>query len=409
MKIYKKILLVTLILFPVIFATAQTQDWDPLKEVDESSKIKNFQNYLNVPNIDIKTPTQIEVYLDSSQLKNSSIGVFDKSTKQFVYNRVLEYKTIPTPIAQVTDFPTGQMLYNLFDNNLSTYSNFYLNGNNNDQTKIRVYYPKPLKTSSVTINLDRNVALPSYVTISSRIGSKIVVLLNKYRPTGNVINFPETEAQEWIIEIDYSQPLRITEINFKDAKSSVDKKGVNFIALPNHTYSVYANPEVSFSAYSGKEVPNIYNNNFATKVSETPLELSVNPDFVEIDTDSDMVPNSKDNCPSVSNSDQTDINNNKVGDLCEDYDKDNILNYVDNCQEVSNYNQKDTDGDKIGDLCDPDESRLTEKYPFIVWGALLFACLIFIVLLYNVADKIRKQNSNTEPPTTGFTPNNANQ
>jgi hypothetical protein len=410
MKTYKQFFWLTLfILFPFGLINAQSQDWNPLKTIDESSKIKNFESYVNLQNIDIKTPSQIEVYIDSLKLKSNYVGVYDNSTKQFVYNKVFEYRVNPTRITEMTDIINKVQLHNLFDNRADTFSNFYLNNNQNNQVGIKVVYAKPLRTSSVVIGLDKNVVLPDYVTISSKIGSKMVVLVNRYRPTSNLVSFPETEAQEWQLEVGYSQPLRITEIYFNDSKLAVDKKGINFIALPDHIYTIYANPENSFNPYSGNETPNIYNSISAIKINNSLLELSNNPEFVESDTDGDTVPNSKDNCPNVSNTDQVDINSNKTGDICEDYDKDNTLNYIDNCPDVPNYNQKDTDGDKIGDLCDPDESRLTEKYPFIVWGALLFASLIFIVLLYSVAYKIRKQNSSIEPPTTGFTPNNTNQ
>ncbi|MBI5055622.1 MAG: thrombospondin type 3 repeat-containing protein [Nitrospirae bacterium] len=72
-----------------------------------------------------------------------------------------------------------------------------------------------------------------------------------------------------------------------------------------------------------------------------------------IDTDMDDVPDSNDNCPSISNADQTDTDGDNVGDAC------------DNCRLDSNPDQRDSnypEDDNLnkagiqhyGDACDPD-------------------------------------------------------
>ncbi len=80
-------------------------------------------------------------------------------------------------------------------------------------------------------------------------------------------------------------------------------------------------------------------------------------DLCEPDTDGDGVIDDYDNCVYTVNPDQEDINNNNTGDICEDdndSDDDGIPNKIDNCPFVSNTDQLDTDGDGIGDLCEPD-------------------------------------------------------
>ena len=44
-----------------------------------------------------------------------------------------------------------------------------------------------------------------------------------------------------------------------------------------------------------------------------------------------------------------------------------VVNSQDNCVNEPNRNQRDTDSDGIGDVCDQEESRITEKYPWIPW------------------------------------------
>jgi hypothetical protein len=76
----------------------------------------------------------------------------------------------------------------------------------------------------------------------------------------------------------------------------------------------------------------------------------------ESDSDSDGVPDGLDNCPQVPNPDQTDTDNNGVGDACndgEDQDGDEYADNIDNCPNDFNADQADADLDLIGDVCDP--------------------------------------------------------
>jgi hypothetical protein len=78
------------------------------------------------------------------------------------------------------------------------------------------------------------------------------------------------------------------------------------------------------------------------------------------DSDGDGINDPNDNCPNVSNPDQSDTDNDGIGDACDsntDTDGDGIEDGIDNCLIVPNPDQADTDGDGAGDACDTDDDN----------------------------------------------------
>ncbi|MCP3144942.1 thrombospondin type 3 repeat-containing protein [Pyxidicoccus xibeiensis] len=81
-------------------------------------------------------------------------------------------------------------------------------------------------------------------------------------------------------------------------------------------------------------------------------------DLVLGDADGDGVLDASDNCPAVSNANQSDLDTDGAGDACDtDDDADGVEDLVDNCPVDANANQADVDGDTVGDVCDPDDDE----------------------------------------------------
>ena len=76
------------------------------------------------------------------------------------------------------------------------------------------------------------------------------------------------------------------------------------------------------------------------------------------DADGDFKPDHADNCPCTANASQVDSDGDGLGDACDgggggtDTDADTIPNATDNCPTVANASQTNSDADGLGDACD---------------------------------------------------------
>jgi hypothetical protein len=85
------------------------------------------------------------------------------------------------------------------------------------------------------------------------------------------------------------------------------------------------------------------------------IALDQSPDPAPLDSDNDGLLEVDDNCPEAANPNQADLDEDGVGDVCDnDVDGDGDLNTADNCSIIANADQIDTNQEGFGNRCDPD-------------------------------------------------------
>ncbi|PCI24919.1 hypothetical protein COB57_04035 [Candidatus Peregrinibacteria bacterium] len=211
------------------------------------------------------------------------------------------------------------------------------------------------------------------------------IVVARKKMTNSFVRFPKTQAKNWKVFLEYSQPLRISEIQFIQEDVFQEKsQSLRFLASAGKEYQIY---------FDADRVTNIQTLEAGDYSSDEDVIVL---DFVQAvpytqhtpsDADDDGVPDNKDNCTYIPNPDQADANNNIRGDACEDFDKDGVMNHHDNCPDVANRSQADTDHDGIGDVCDSAESRVTESNPWLPWMGMGIAFLFILMMFYSTVKR----------------------
>jgi hypothetical protein len=344
-----------------------------------SSVISAFRAHKDVDNISINAPTVIEVPFAADFIERFDFAVLDKTTNAFEPH-YFKQETLTNEIpVSVSDAPITGSANRMIDKDTRTYADFILPENTQGQVQITLSSASPITSSILTVLLDNNVALPTTVEIRALMDGQNRIVVASRRMDGQTIRFPQTTSSRWQITFTYGQPLRISELRLnQDNAVKSNTRALRFLAQPSHSYRIYFDPDRSVRAPVG-ESGNLVSAQDILVVQAAPSQN--NPHYIIADTDSDGVPDISDNCVSVGNTNQQDINNNGRGDACDDFDQDGVINSKDNCPDNPNRDQRDTDSDGVGDVCDKEESRITERYPWIPWVGIGFAAVVLIILL----------------------------
>lgn len=338
--------------------------------------ISAYQQYKEIDGLSLIVPTVVEVPFDIDFLERFDFAVYDKTKDVFEPFLFRKETNIPFLVDEYGEVMT--------DSDFSTYAEFALPEDAHGEVRLTLTSDDPITSSGLTVLLDNHVALPTSVTV--RAGEKI--LLSDFEMKGSTLRFPEATSNIWIVDFEYAQPLRITELRMlQNHGKDVVFQSLRFLAQPDHAYRVYFNPDRHVKVPTG-ESGNL-------SVDKDVLVLSQKPSFenvsyIKADVDEDGVPDVSDNCVSILNVDQLDENGNGRGDACDDFDKDGIINSEDNCVNYPNRLQQDDDGDGIGNPCDDEESRITERYIWLPWVGIGFAAFVLFFLFASTFRSMKK-------------------
>lgn len=334
-----------------------------------------FRSFADVAEPKIAVPAVVEVPVNAAWVQNPNFAVLDKTTNAFEPSLFMRQSAAVTLTAEAGSVNAMA----LTDGRNDTYAEFSLPEDVRGQARIVLSASQHVTSSSLTLQLDSFVALPTSVEIRAvtDAGEKIVVA--KSRMDGSTVRFPRTVAKTWIVTFTYGQPLRIVELWLDQEGTSGTFTGkLRFLAQPSHTYRIYADPDRPARIQTG-EAGDLASDEGVVEAKSGAVQQ--NPDYVVADTDADGVPDQRDNCVRVANPDQADADDNARGDACDDFDRDGAINASDNCPSIPNANQADTDADGVGDACDGTEGRVTERLPWLPWAGMTGAAAVLITLI----------------------------
>lgn len=338
-----------------------------------------FKYVAYLRNLNLAVPTILEVKMHSGNEQTVAVKEVESNTRQPI---AFITKTADTPYT-VFSIPQASNSAALHDGNNTTFLEFqpkYMNNAAQENMAILTFkYDQPITSSQLTFDLDTNVALPDYVEMYVYQNGQRNTIITKQRLNSSVILFPQYTSAQFEVIFYYTQPLRITEVKFVETQSSYTARYVRFLARPGYTYHIFREPDGVIPYQYLSEAGNLMANNTNIQEVKT-IQFVPNASYTPADQDRDGIPDATDNCISVSNSDQKNVNNNLYGDACEDFDADSVLNIYDNCPDKPNALQQDEDVDGTGDHCDGEESRLVEQYKFLPWIGIAIGFGVVILL-----------------------------
>lgn len=359
-----------------------------------------FRQMYDLGSFSISVPTVINIPIDNA-MRTKQIAVQESPSGLFMYNAV-KIDNVPVPYYITSDYespsrkplPQGYQI-GLYDNNPYTYVQYDIPSEGLHKTTWTLHYNKPVTSRKLRVTFDVNAILPKTVSLDAMVnGEYKIIIATRPINSNSAITFPETTAQEWYLTFSYDQPLSIVELGLEPSPdSTVERYTLQFLARPGSSYRLYTDPAINVPIQTEEYVSFSLSGNPLTQPLPNGLP---NPFFQLPDRDNDGVVDQSDNCPSTINADQKDINQNGVGDACEDFDGDGLMNTSDNCPEHPNRVQQDSDGDGIGDQCDPDESRLTERLSWLPWMGILLGFGIVFGLLAVTMRKEQKPHHSTD-------------
>lgn len=334
--------------------------------VQAQTNLSNYELILDIPKQQVNEPKIAELSLPLSSGNSASYFFVDSSSSKQAFQ--IQQATVGATPFTIT--PSSGLGTALTDKQNATYVEYPFVSGQSNEGSLTYTFQNATELSGIRLRFADFSRSPDEIKIE--VADSVegnTTILDKTAYTSPNVRFPKKLVKNLIVTLYYSQPIRLYEASvIEEGTTAATDTLIRFVIEPNESYSLYYSPDRTFNTY----VPE-YMNFFSEK---KPLKLinvgsfKPNPSYIPSDTDNDQIPDNKDNCVSVPNSDQKDTNVNNVGDVCDDTDYDGVINNIDNCLIEPNNDQRDIDGDGIGDICDSQESRFTEQYPWLPWAAM---------------------------------------
>ncbi len=349
---------------------------------EEREKLSNFRMKVPVVIEELSLATRVQVRLPGDHERGLAVAESDSGEPQ----PMIRQDVAPRMRARAVE-AIGLIdgLEALTDGDYDTSGEFRIS-EDGSASVLTLESEEPIRASQVELVLARNVALPYEVQVEAVVSGESKVLFNREEIKNRTVRFLETEASTWRVLMWHSQPLRLNELIIKDEEDVNEEASViTWLARPGESYEIYYDAAV-YTRVNAGEVGNLLDDPEVIEEAElgSPME---NVAFQEPDSDEDGIADYLDNCITLKNPEQTDLDNNGLGDACEDRDGDGVLDARDNCPENANRDQADEDGDGIGDLCDGEESRITERLTWLPFVAIGFAGAVVLLLIFQTLRK----------------------
>lgn len=348
-----------------------------------------YRRYRDVAAVSsISVPTAVEVSFAGEFLERSDFAVLDTTAGRFESHFLKQEILLQVPVSVAAG---GQGVVSaVTDSNQLTFAEFPVPEVGEGRVTLILTASRPITSSAFTVLLDNQVALPTSVEVRAATASGETIVVARRPLEGYTVRFPRTTSSKWTVTFTYSQLLRITELRFEQENATrTSSPALRFLAQPGHVYRIYFDPDRAALPPVG-EAGNLADDRGVVRIAAGPAQL--NPAYTMADSDADGVPDVRDNCVSFSNPDQVDIDQNGRGDVCDDFDRDGLVNGMDNCPSNPNRDQEDTDADRIGDVCDGEESRITERNPWLPWAGMGIAAIVLIALFVVTARSMKNSS-----------------
>lgn len=371
------------LLFTGVVSYAKTSDNNsPKLDLSQFEKVGD----ISFPSkIDLPTVFRLDKNIITRNSRNSLVVVDQNGNKAQAFTRFIDTNSKLPNINIKALSPTKQFDGFMNDSKLSTFTEFDLD-KDNGKASFEVDFGETKPLEGVQISFADNVKNPESIEILGQNLDNKFTIVAKSNYNSFLSYFPPTKVSKITVNLYHTQVLRVNEVYPQFGLGSPKEQDQNewfFMAIPGSTYRAFILENDGFSQGSQTLDANLG----YTIQDATVGQLKTNLEFINKDTDKDGIKDLQDNCPLVSNPDQTDKDKNGIGDACEDRDLDGVVDAKDNCPLISNPDQSDFDKDGKGDACDNFDNRFLETNTWIVPVAITI-CSILVILVF--AGRLKK-------------------